>query len=430
VVRFLVLALLIACGGRAGRTVPSNVAAPGGDVTLYRDRALVRQRVELAIPPAASATVRVKIAAGVDPEDVIVVEREHVTIRELRVPVPPPQIEVEEGTVAPPPEPKEIELVVAARNAGRYAIHLAYLTDRISWEAAYTMTATPARDHATLRGALAVRNATGITLRDVSVRVVDAELGSSITRSAELLAHRYAGDEPTTAPATTARDVGRATLVDGETRLELLPTAKPHPMRSVLVYDPIGTSLDRAASSPVSDVSLGAGPASTRVTESFEIERDMQATRGLPAGPVRLFERRGDGTLAVLGEARLFDASTRVAEVDTIAIGTASNVTGHRERRDYTYDKLRARPVKTETGSYLSPGSLVEEFVITIDNDRARPVEVVVREHLYRGQNWSIADPIPGRQAVKEGPQQFSMRTIVPPRGQSRLLYVVVYTWQ
>jgi hypothetical protein len=180
----------------------------------------------------------------------------------------------------------------------------------------------------------------------------------------------------------------------------------------------------------VSDFALGAGPASTRVTESFEVERDTQATRGLPAGPVRLLERRGDGTLAVLGEARLFDASTRVAEVDTIAIGTASNVTGHRERRDYTYDKLRTRLVKSETGTYLSSGSLVEEFVITIDNDRARPVEVVVREHLYRGQNWSIADPIPGRQAVKEGPQQFSMRTIVPPRGQSRLLYVVVYTWQ
>ena len=68
--------------------------------------------------------------------------------------------------------------------------------------------------------------------------------------------------------------------------------------------------------------------------------------------------------------------------------------------------------------------------MITLDNARVRPVEVVVREHLYRGQNWSIADPIMSQRPVKEGPQQFSMRTIVPANGQSKLLYVVVYTWQ
>jgi len=66
--------------------------------------------------------------------------------------------------------------------------------------------------------------------------------------------------------------------------------------------------------------------------------------------------------------------------------------------------------------------------VISIDNTRPRPIEVVVREHLYRGQNWALAyrsAPI----AAKEGPQQISMRMIVPPKGQGKLLYVVVYTW-
>src|SRR5205085_12094928 len=184
--------------------------------------------------------------------------------------------------------------------------------------------------------------------------------GPSITRAADLLATRYAGSEPPTMPAATPRDVGRATIDDGGTGLELLPNAAPRRMRSVLVYDPIGTALDRTSSAPVSDVGLGAGPASTRVTESFEVQRDKRAVLGLPAGPVRLLERRADGTLAVLGESRLFEASTLVAEVDTIAIGTADGVTGHRERRDYTYDKLRTRVVKTETGTRLSSGSLVE----------------------------------------------------------------------
>jgi hypothetical protein len=187
-------------------------------------------------------------------------------------------------------------------------------------------------------------------------------------------------------------------------------------MRTVLVYDPIGTALDRTSAAPVRDAALGAGPAPARVTESFEIPRDVRATRGLPGGPVRLLERRADGTLALLGEARLFDTSTRVARVDTVAIGTAEGVTGRRERRDYSFDLFRKR--------------VVEEFVITIDNTRAHPVEVVVREHMYRGLNWALADPITSQHPVKEGPQQISMRTIVPAHGKSRLLYVVVYTWQ
>src|SRR5205085_5866086 len=116
----------------------------------YRDRALVRQRVEFTIAPAASATVRVKIAAGVDPEDVMVIERDHFTIRELHAPVSPPP--ADEDAAPPPAEPKDVELVIAAPDPGRYAIHLAYITDRITWEAAYTMTTTPAREHATVRG--------------------------------------------------------------------------------------------------------------------------------------------------------------------------------------------------------------------------------------------------------------------------------------
>ncbi|MDQ3336264.1 MAG: hypothetical protein M4D80_13935 [Myxococcota bacterium] len=427
--RVVLLVALIACGPKPHSDGPSNSAPPSGEVVLYRDHALVRQRVEFEVPPAGYATVRVKIAAGVSADDIVVVERDRFTIRELHVPgdpppkakPKPPEEEAEElvdGEVEETPEPpatvKEVELVIGAARAGRFAIHLAYVTERLTWEAAYTMTTTRTRDHVVIRGALAIRNAMGIAMPNVMVRVIDAELGPSIRRAAELLTSTYGGSEPPTTPAASPRDVGRVDLVDGETRVELLPDSRPRPMRSVLVYDPIGTDLDRASASPVRDIALGAGVASTRITESFEVSRDVKAALGLPGGPVRLLERKLDGTLAVLGEARLFDASTRVAEVDTVAVGTAEGVSGHRERREYTYDEQHKR--------------LVEDFVISVDNTRGGPVEVVVREHLYRGQNWTLAyrsAPV----AAKEGPQQISMRMIVPAKGQAKLLYVVVYTW-
>ena len=54
----------------------------------------------------------------------------------------------------------------------------------------------------------------------------------------------------------------------------------------------------------------------------------------------------------------------------------------------------------------------------------------MVREHLYRGQDWSIAYANVVLTAKdKEGQQQVSMRTRVPANGSAKVYYVVVYTW-
>jgi hypothetical protein len=184
-------------------------------------------------------------------------------------------------------------------------------------------------------------------------------------------------------------------------------------MRSVLVFDPVGSKLDNPGVSPLKDLVLGARTPSTMVVESFAIDRDEQASAGLPAGPVRLLERRDDGTVIILGESRLFDPATRVAEADTIAIGTAEDVTGRRERREVSVDEDNRR--------------VVEEFVITLDNRRAQPVHVLMREHMYRGQNWTLS--FTSAYAEKEGPQQIALHADVPGASHQQILYVVVYTW-
>jgi hypothetical protein len=417
VIRLLTLILLLAaCGTRVPASAPSNVAAANGEVTLYRDRALVLQRLELDIAPASYATVRVKVAAGIDADDIHVVERDRFTVRELREVDGDLEVALPGPAEAPPAaqHPTEIALVIGAPRAGRFVVHLAYITDRITWDAAYTMTATATHDRAVLRGALAIRNLTGVALRGVRVRLIDAALARSTMQAAELLASSYVGAAPVTTAGAVPRDLGVVDLAGSETRIELLAASAARPMHSVLVYDPFGTALDQPSADPVHDRNLGVVPAaSSRVTESFELARDVAGSAGLPGGPVRLLERRADGSLGLLGEARIFDASARVAEVDTVAVGTAEGVTGKRERREYTLDLLAER--------------LVEELVITIENTRPRPVEVVVREHLYRGTNWTLA--YHSAPAAKEGPQQVSMRMTVPARGQAKLLYVVVYTW-
>jgi hypothetical protein len=393
------LLAVAACGGHVHVAPPANAA--GDEITLYRDAAFVHQRVEVDVAPAQVAHVQVTVAAGIDADDVVVPDRGELIVKELHA-------TRADGTT-------KLELVITAPHAGHFVVHVAYLTDLVAWDAAYTMTTTPARDRASLRGAIAIRNATGVAFARTHVTAIDAELGNWRGKTMEMLSGKLLGTPPTGTPPPAPHDLGTVALGPGQTRIEMLAGAAAQPMRSVLVYDPIGTKLDNTGGTPVRDAALGVKPpASTRVTESFEINRDQRATAGLPAGPVRLLERGPDGVLNLLGEARLFDPATRVAEIDTIAVGTAEGVTAHRERREITLDEDGKR--------------LVEEFAISIDNARPRPVEVVVHEHLYRSQNWSLAYHS-ATSAAKEGPQQIALRTRAPAKGHAKIIYVAVYTW-
>jgi hypothetical protein len=423
------LVLLIAgCGARPPQSTPtSHEVARGDDLTLYRDWAVIRQRVEIDLK-GASATVKAQVAAGVTADQIVVLDRGGTSISTLLLERP---ADPEEATAGEPTaeetsgeavvddelpaeaKPVTIVLTVTAPAPGHYAVDLGYVTSALSWNAAYTMTANPARDRAVVRGALAIHNKSGITLRASSSRLIDAEFGAWRSKSSEQLAALLVGGTPSSTPPVTARELGPLVLGTGETRVELLaPLTRA--MSAVLVYDPIGTKHDHTGATPIEDDLLGLEEKPpTRVTENFEVKRDKKASEGLPAGPVRLLEQRNDGSLVVLGEARLYDAASRVADVDTIAVGTADLVTGTRERRELTIDADNNR--------------VVEEFKLTIDNKRAYPVRVLVREHLYRGQNWTLAYHS-APDATKEGPQQIAMRTKVPATSKANVVYVVVYT--
>ena len=414
-----------ACGARAHHD--GRGAAAGDEVTLYRDHAFIRQRVEVEVPEAAKASVKIWISTGVDAKDVVVLDRGGLTSVEIHGTsgaTRADESEVDADAEREPQDddpdadfshlPLELTITVGGPHAGHFTVELGYVTDRLVWDAAYTMITSPARDRAVLRGAVAIRNATAIALHHARIFVVDAELGPWRGRTTERLANLLRGTAPSTTPIAIPRLLGRLELASGETRIELLPAATPRKLRSVLVYDPIGTKLDASGRMPSHDLSIGTAAAPTQVTESFEIERDEATSAGLPGGVVRVLEQRPDGSLVTIGESRLFGQATRVADVDTVAIGTADGVTGHRERREVTSNDDDHR--------------LVEEFELSIDNARSRPIEVLIREHMYRGENWALSYHS-SDEAKQEGPQQVSLRTSVPANSRGRVMYIVVYTW-
>jgi hypothetical protein len=411
--RRLLLVALVACHVAAPRAPSSPIT----EVVLFRDAAVITQRLDVELGTTAQA-IELELPAGA--KDIAASDIAGIATAELRVPIGSDGgDDADAGSaVAMSPRPTRAHLDVTAPHRGRYALAVSYVTNKLTWTASYTLATTRTRDHATLLGALAVTNASGLALPHARVTLVDAPVAGWRARQRENLAASLVGEAAATTPFAKPRPLGDVALPLGETRIELPGISAPRAMKSVLVYDPIGTSHDSPGAIPVRDANLGVVPAApTQVSESFEIARDPIASDGLPAGAAKLYERGGDGSLALLGEARLFDEATRVAAVDTIPVGTALGVTGHRERRDLEVqdDELGHR--------------LTEEFVITVDNARDRPVEVLVREHLYRGETWLIAYESTNNPA-KEGAQQIALRTEVPAKAKTEVTYVVVYSWK
>jgi hypothetical protein len=393
------LAVLIALASTACHNGPrgQSVARPPADeLLLYRDRALVMQRIDVVIPEADQALVRFAVPAGVTVEDVAIIDPGALSVGELSGPSEPT-----------PRTPTSITFVANAPSAGHYSLTIGYITDRIRWDVAYTMITTPARQSVAARGAITIRNDLGTALQRHRTYVVDHEVGDWRAEAARTV-------DPAKVEVMPRRALGELDLSIGESRFELMPGDPVRAMRSVLVFDPIGGALDHPGTHPLVDPTLGARTITAPAVESFEVDRGPNV-QGMPAGPVRLLERKPDASLTALAQTTLFDKASKIAAVDWFTFGAVKQgeVTGTRERRELTVDEQRGR--------------LVEEFVVTLKSTRSTPTSVVVREHLYRGQNWTLAYHAAAT-PTKDGPQQISLRAIVPANGETKVFYVVVYT--
>jgi hypothetical protein len=439
-----------ACGHAAVKPeIASTGSARAGDaIVLYRDGAIVRRQVQLDVP-AGPSSVTVEVAADTPIGRTFVVDRDGLEIKATHE-TPAPHAAsaestdasasgdddddsggvvggtVDDDTVTPPnpvaddaparmsepSKPRAVTLDVVAPHAGHYAIQVAFPTTALPWDAAYTLTTTPAHDRGVLRGAIGIINRTGLVFHGARTSVVDVEQPAGAERLAETVAAKATGGTEPSQPPAQPRALGAIDLAAGETRLELLPDAAPQPLRAVLVYDPIGTKLDNPSADLVRGADFGVETAApTSVNESFEIAYDTARTAGLPGGRVRLLERGASGVLAIIGDGAVFAATARAASTSTIDVGTATGVTGHRERRLLTVED--------------DPPRLVEELGITLENTRDHPVDVVIREHLYREIYWRLlyySDP-----TTAEGPQQIAIRTRVPAHGKALVIYSVEY---
>lgn len=475
--------LLAACGGAGG-----HVDGPSGrggrvaaerELVLYRDGALIRERYTVdakpgdtpfAVPLPADVDageidahvvsgnghvgVITVVDASLQPGDEVDVVAGARTISGILRDVTPRQLIVEEpggdlhllldarhvirkrGGGA-----RRIDCVIASEQGGKVVLEVTYVTRRLRWTADYTLVMDPAAKRAELHGALGIDNGTGadyagarITLFDVDRPVQLAAIDQRVPDDPEPAVSRKVEDptkpraeQPSAKKAAKKKlvETPRTTLpftvdvVAGEQAVSLLDGAPELDAIQTLVFDPVGEDKNLTGKQPIYDRDYGLDRKVTAVSQSIDIDLHGGAVpTGLPAGKVRLLERESTGALAPLGESRIFERAgtdtEELAPTTSVAVGRAPMLEGKRFRREYTLDEENKR--------------LIEEFEIELESTADRPLQVIVREHMYRGQNWKLVYWA-AESVAKEGPQKVALKTTVPAGGTSRVVYRILYYW-
>lgn len=450
----------VGCGGGGGaRPLPTVTARPLAPskaptaIVLYRNGAWVTVR-RAVDAPAGRSVIELPIAERLDATEVTLTRVTGATVVSTTVTAPRDRwrdfqaawsaaqgsfdadhIDLtdprEQAAPALAEEDRPRLKVVIDGDGGPASLEMMYWTDAIRWQAGYTVFADDGKG--AFDGAIVVTQPPDVDLGEVALSIVDADAdgagraddddddgedgyydddGDWVPRARPR--RKPSGAEPP-APMAIADGI---TLAGSETRVHLPGAHEEVEVKELLVVDAIGTRLDLSARVPRKVKEYGASEGNAPpVEQSYEFELPAILRReDIPAGDLRLFARRGD-QVRPLGQTRVGDdaiAADAVATKATISVGSSAKVSATRKQTDFAIDAEGKR--------------LIEEITIELDNKGTSDAVVLVREHLYRGLNWSLAYySVPALE--KEGPQQISMRVTAPAKRKTKVSYRVVYTW-
>ncbi len=316
--------------------------------------------------------------------------------------------------------------LVSTKKTGSHLVEVAYQTTGLGWQADYNAVLDAKDSHLDLNAWVTINNRSGATYKDARVKLMAGDVRRiQPPRSAlykaramnALMADADGGGAGFEEKAffeyhlyTLQRT---ATVGQNQTKqIELLKTADV-PVKKVFLYDGLPSHI-RYYGGTQMDGGYGNEPCNKKVNVIVEIKNSKDNHMGmpLPKGKVRLFKRDdADGSLEFIGEDQI--DHTAKDETMKLKVGDAFDVVGDRKRTDFRVD--RAKHEMTET---------VE---ISVRNRKAEPIEVLVKESLYRGANWEILNP--SHPFKKFDAQTIHIPVKLDKESEQTVTYAVRYTW-
>ncbi|MGD0061252.1 MAG: hypothetical protein ABSD58_17715 [Verrucomicrobiia bacterium] len=311
---------------------------------------------------------------------------------------------------------------LATEKVGEQLIEVAYQTAGINWQADYNAVLNAKDTALDLGGWVTINNQSGATYKDAKLKLIAGDVrrvrqpvpmvaaGSYLAQG---MLKEAAGFEEKAFFEYHLYTLGRpATVAQNQTKqIELLKAADV-PVKKVYLYN--GMPQYRFYGGLNKDASYGSEESNKKVNVIIEVKnaKDNHMGMALPKGKVRLYKRdEADGSLEFIGEDEI--DHTPKDETVKLHIGDAFDIVGERKRTNFSID--------------VNGHVITESFEIRVRNHKAEPVEVLVKETLYRWSNWEITES--NQRWTKYDSNTIHFPVKVDKDGEQVVTYTVKYTW-
>lgn len=309
-----------------------------------------------------------------------------------------------------------LALRLATKKPGKQTVELAYRADGMTWAADYLAVLDDAGT-IDFSAWATIHNGTGAAFDDAEVTLV----GLGPAPPATAVPNAY-GQVQLVAPSRAANAQSRYTLPahvrigPGESvQVELVPPRAAVKAKSTVIVDLMPGGLDEEVpGTPQFDCSTlfnGSTQPVPKLDSAIEVE--VPTSVPLPDGKVRLFRRHAAGTSARL-EIVSEDELRSAAGAARIPIASADgDLSVTRTQTACNYDEPRRR--------------LDEKVDVELESTTSRPLDIVVRETLWRWPTWKIE---PGDETVKgtkAGPRFHEWRVHLGAKEKKTISYSVSY---
>ncbi len=321
-----------------------------------------------------------------------------------------------------------LEWDVESAKGGTQRVRVSYQTGGITWWADYNLIFSEGADansgFVDLGAWVSLLNQSGARYQDAKLKLIAGDV-NRVEAAQKLARMRVSEMAAADAAAPGFQEkaffeyhlytLGRpATIPNNSTKqIELFDAATRVPAKKQLVY--YGALLEGYFDygSPMMDREFG--PASnTKVDVWLSFRNDKTSGMGmpLPAGRIRVSQQdKADGSLEFIGEDKI--GHTAKDEDVRVKLGTAFDVVGERRQTDF---KLN------------TAGKVMEEaFEIKVRNHKDQPVEVIVRENLYRWSQWDLVEQ--SSPSAKKDARTVEFPVKIAADGEAVVTYRVRYTW-
>jgi hypothetical protein len=316
---------------------------------------------------------------------------------------------------------------ISARKSGEQTARVSYQTAGMTWWADYNLTFTPGADansgFVDVGAWVSIVNQSGAGYEDAKLKLIagDVQRAQPRARLQETAVSASRG-------GASAEDAGfaeksffeyhlytlgrRTSLPENSTKqLELFDAARHIPARKTLMY--FGQAGMYYGPGVNAERSYGAN-FNKKVDVYLEFKNDEKSGLGvpLPKGRVRVSQvDAADHGLEFIGE-DVIDHTPKNERV-LVKLGSAFDVVGERRQVDFALDS-KAKWIE-------------EEIEVKLRNHKKEPVDVQVRENLFRWSNWTMQSSSAAYEKSDARTLYFAVK--VPADGEQTVRYRVRYTW-